>query len=112
MPPRKFRLSVHRKNEYRKARAATAPSVSVQHVPVPPGEVHLYEPESVNELKVSVPIEVVYNFEFSSISKLRERVSTLSLLPNGMMCVCVYVFIRHVIYFVFPLRMDCRWQQQ
>jgi hypothetical protein len=37
----------------------------------------------VDKLTVSVPIEMVYNFEFSTVCKLKERIKTLSPLPQG-----------------------------
>lgn len=81
--PRKFRLSVHRKNEFRKACAST---VSVQRASVAPAAVSVDQStslKSIGELKVSVPIDLVCDFEVSTVAKLRERVKTLSPLPQG-----------------------------
>ena len=88
--PRKFRLSVHRKNEYRKARDRT---VSVQHVSVAPVAVSVASDQSipsksVEELKVSVPIDMVYDFELSTVAKLKDRLETLSSLPHGTFFIC------------------------
>ena len=88
--PRKFRLSVHRKNEYRKACAGT---VSVQHIPMDPAAVTVTnEPSPPEELKVSVPLDLVNDFELSTVAELRDRIMTLSLLPQGMVHLCVVLF--------------------
>ena len=60
--PRKFHLSVPRKNEFRKAHAQRC-TVSVQHISPKPENVCMASTsrESDEELIVSIPIDVVHD---------------------------------------------------
>ena len=68
--PRKFRLSVHRKNEFHKKRAnkiaAKQDSQPVPQLPV-----------------ISIAKEVHYNAPASSLFQLKERVQKTQILPQG-----------------------------
>ena len=83
--PRKFRLCVQGKNEFRKVSAVT---VSVQQVSVAPAALCIASdkstfPKSVKKFTVSLPIDLICDFEVSSVTKLRERIKTSSPLPQG-----------------------------
>ncbi len=70
--PRKFRLSVHRKNEYRKKKRKNANFVTVM------------EPRDIEEqvsLQVSVPMLAYTNV--STLSQLQTRIQKLSVIPKG-----------------------------
>lgn len=101
MGRRKFRLAVHRKNEYRKARECTVTvrqlsvqSVSsfVQQCPSNPltsesADQLLLHPSnsqsSLSELKVSISVQLLLECDVSTVNKLQDRIKTLSALPYG-----------------------------
>lgn len=72
--PKKFRLSVPVKNSWRKAQGRT---VSVEHI-----STSLKTTD--DELKVSIPIQLVCECEATTLSSLWGRVKELSALPHGM----------------------------
>ena len=68
---RKFQLSV----QFRKASAG---SVSVQHASVAPAAVCIASdqspsPKSVREVKVSVPLHLIYDSDVSTVTKLKRE---------------------------------------
>ena len=72
--PRKFRLSVHRKNEHRKNREGKIAEKQT-----------LLHPEPVLQLPViSIPQEIYYNAPAPSLLQLKERVQKTQILPQGM----------------------------
>lgn len=75
--PKKLRLSVPVKNSWRKAQGRT---VSVEHI-----STSTLSPFSADdELKVSIPIQLVCECEATALTSLRGRVKALSVLQNGM----------------------------
>ena len=64
--PRKFRLSVHRKNEFRKKRVAKA---LLQSIPT--------------TLVVSWPLEIMKEASAPTLNVLHQRIQTLLALPTG-----------------------------
>ena len=82
--PRKFRLSVPRKNEFRKAHAQRC-TVSVQHISPKPENVCMASTsrESDEELIVSIPIDVVHDSGVSTIAELQRQINILSILHDG-----------------------------
>lgn len=69
--PRKFRLSVHRKNEFRKKRESKCVTQQDPE-PAPP------------TLMISIPKEAFYNAPAPSLLQLNERVKKMQILPEGM----------------------------
>ena len=103
---RTFRLS-RRKNTFRKAHGHT---VSVEHGSVvdvvslqptsqsssqtvtsqlSPSCLYLPPQDSVDELIVTIPIEFLRNCEDYLVMKLLEQIKTLSVLPHGMIDICL-----------------------
>ena len=95
--PKKFRLSVQRKNECRRQRNRT---VTIQHEfiltssqPIVQSSVlqsflsqSANPPQSVPDvLRVSIPRNILHDCEVSSVIKLQERIKALSVLPQGML---------------------------
>ena len=82
--PRKFRLSTHRKNEFRKKRASKA---SIEHTPV--AQVAFVQtdascvPTAPESLVVSLPLNVLMEADASTLDALQQRVLTLLTLPKG-----------------------------
>ena len=64
--PRKFRIAVHRKNEFRKLRAKK-----------------LSLPIDISELKVSIPRKIFADAPLSTIATLRQRLKIAIVLPEG-----------------------------
>ena len=72
--PRKFRLSVHRKNEFRKKRAN---KIAAKQDPQP-------VPQLVPQLPmISIAKEVYYNAPVPSLFQLKEQVQKTQILPQG-----------------------------
>jgi len=74
--PRKFRLSVHRKNEYRIKRALketnnSACAVEIQHA------------KPVLQLPISIPQQCYFDAPVASLTQLKERVQNAKVLPPG-----------------------------
>ena len=107
--PRKLRLSVHRKNEFRKKRERTvtiqqaytaqfvsqsaSPLTGIHFVAELPSQAStslsqtssLQIPQPVLDvLKVSIPMEILLDCKAPSVMRLHERINTLSVLPYGM----------------------------
>lgn len=86
--PRKFRLSTHRKNEFRKKRAA-----KLQCAPVQVSEsvqvsqsVHEGEPgilSTPQSLVISLPLTIVNEASAPTFDILQQRVQALLTLPKG-----------------------------
>lgn len=68
--PRKFRLSVHRKNEFRKKRAS---KIAAKQDPQPVPQLPM----------ISIPKEVYYNAPAPSLLQFKERVQKTKILPQG-----------------------------
>lgn len=75
--PRKFRLSVHRKNEFRKRRAERAVTAACSS-------------ESVHTLPVSIPLEslllpakMYLKAPVLTLTQLQQRLKALPVLPQG-----------------------------
>ena len=78
--PRKFRLSVHRKNEFRKRHAECVAASNQEDDHTLPVSIPL---ESVSVLKVSLPREMYLEAPISTISQLQRRLKALPVLPQG-----------------------------
>lgn len=94
--PSKFRLSVHRKKERKKAqkRSVTVQHLSVhfespftsftsqpvQSTPQPIQSTSQVQPE---EFKVSIPRAVLWSYDVVSVTMLQERIRALPALPCG-----------------------------
>ena len=73
--PRKLRLSVYRKNQYRKKREEKRAALSLQ----------LSDSEhSTLVLKVSMPISSYFGATASSITLLLDRIKKSSVIPKGL----------------------------
>ena len=77
---RKFRLSVHRKNEFRKRHAECVAASNQEDDHTLPVSIPL---ESVSVLKVSLPREMYLEAPISTISQLQRRLKALPVLPQG-----------------------------
>jgi len=83
--PRRFSLAVPGKNAYSKKRGRT---VSVQHVPLMPETIGISSEDlkraiSEEEMKVSLPLSLVWDCKASTLARLQGRIKTLSALPRG-----------------------------
>jgi hypothetical protein len=85
--PARFRLSVHRKNEYRKAqrRSVTVQPISIEfRSPFTNSQpVQSTSPTQPEVLMVSIPRCVLQRYDVASVMILRERIGTLAALPTG-----------------------------
>ena len=75
--PRKFRLSVHRKNEFRKCPAKRIDQES------DPALLVSIPSKSVSVLKVALPLEIYLQTPVSTISQLQQRWKVMPVLPHG-----------------------------
>ena len=97
--PRKFRLSVHHKNEFRKQRERTVTvqheyttqfsQWAVQHTSIHPvfgpvSQPDIPSPRDQPALTVSIPREIMLDCKVPSLMKLQERLKVWSVLPHGM----------------------------
>ena len=82
---RKFRLSDHRKNEFRRRSVETTGLVVTSDtVALQPGLSRLHEaPDSDSELLVSIPMRLLQAAQVSSTEQLRSRISSQYTLPPG-----------------------------
>ena len=87
---RKFRLSQHRKNEFRKARNRSVAVTHISTISVPsiysdpsPTLDDLSRPVSPDELTVSIASDVALNTDVNSLGTMRHWINLSSALPPG-----------------------------
>lgn len=85
--PRRFRLSVPKKNEERKACGRT---VLASHVTLTQGDLLVATScDHEDEMKVSIPINLLWQSEAPTLARLQARLKTLPALPHGKFCASV-----------------------
>ena len=81
--PRKLRLSVQRKNQFRKEKSTPAQSLPLLHESHDPELVVSIPLRQVSAMITSIPINHYSEGVAKSLSSLRRRVSATSVLPYG-----------------------------
>ena len=81
--PRKLRLSVQRKNQFRKEKSTPAQSLPLLHESHDPELVVSIPLDQVSAMITSIPINHYSEGVAQSLSSLRRRVSATSVLPYG-----------------------------